>query len=53
MVGLVWWYKPVIPALRRLRQEDLNFEATLSCTEKHCFNKRGRMRKKEQEREKK
>jgi hypothetical protein len=25
----VWWYTPVIPALRRLRQEDLEFEASL------------------------
>jgi hypothetical protein len=26
----VWWYRPVIPALRRLRQEDGEIEASLS-----------------------
>jgi hypothetical protein len=25
----IWWYTPVIPALRRLRQEDLKFQARL------------------------
>jgi hypothetical protein len=25
----VWWYIPVIPALRRLRKEDYKFEASL------------------------
>jgi hypothetical protein len=25
----VWWYMPVIPALGRLRQEDIKFEASL------------------------
>jgi hypothetical protein len=25
----VWWYLPVIPALGRLRQEDLQFETSL------------------------
>jgi hypothetical protein len=24
----VWWYMPIIPALRRLRQEDYEFKAT-------------------------
>jgi hypothetical protein len=24
-----WWFTPVIPALRRLRQEDHEFEASL------------------------
>jgi hypothetical protein len=24
-----WWYTPVIPALRKLRQEDHEFEASL------------------------
>jgi hypothetical protein len=26
----MWWLIPVIPALRRLRQEDYEFEASLS-----------------------
>jgi hypothetical protein len=29
----VWWYIPVIPAIRRQRQEDLQFEASLGNTE--------------------
>jgi hypothetical protein len=28
----VWWYKPIIPALGKLRQEDLDFEANLGST---------------------
>jgi hypothetical protein len=27
--GQMWWCTPVIPALRRLRQEDQEFEASL------------------------
>jgi hypothetical protein len=30
----VWWYTCVIPALRRLRQEDGEVEATLDYTSK-------------------
>jgi hypothetical protein len=30
----VWWCKPIIPALRRLTQEDLEFHASLSQTNK-------------------
>jgi hypothetical protein len=29
-VSLVWWYMPVIPTFKRLRQEDQEFEANLS-----------------------
>jgi hypothetical protein len=25
----VWWYMPIIPALRRLRQKDLSLKASL------------------------
>jgi hypothetical protein len=31
-----WWCKPVIPALRRLRQEDSEFKASLGYTAKPC-----------------
>jgi hypothetical protein len=34
-----WWYMPVIPALGRLRQEDLVFEASLSYIVKLCVKK--------------
>jgi hypothetical protein len=30
--GQVWWLKPVISALRRLRQEDHKFEVSLGYT---------------------
>jgi hypothetical protein len=30
VVGWAWWCTPVIPALGRLRQEDLEFEVSLS-----------------------
>jgi hypothetical protein len=33
----VWWYMPVIPALWRLRQEYLEFEASLGCTGRPCL----------------
>jgi hypothetical protein len=35
----VWWYTPVIPALRKLRQEDCEFEASLDCTVR-CVSKK-------------
>jgi hypothetical protein len=28
--GALWWYMPIVPALRRLRQEDHEFEASLA-----------------------
>jgi hypothetical protein len=31
----VWWYTPIIPALRRLRQEDHKFKASLDYKERH------------------
>jgi hypothetical protein len=33
------WYTPVIPALRRVRQEDLEFEVCLDYTERPCLKK--------------
>jgi hypothetical protein len=35
--GWAWWYMPVIPALRRLKQEDLEFEASLFKTVRPCL----------------
>jgi hypothetical protein len=32
----VWWSTPVIPALRRLRQEDNEFEDSLGYTKTIC-----------------
>jgi hypothetical protein len=39
---MVWWCKPVTPALEKLRHEDLRFkfEASLGYLSKYCFNKR-------------
>jgi hypothetical protein len=39
----VWWYIPLIPGLRKLRQEDEKFEADLGhivrpCPKKHKQN---------------
>jgi hypothetical protein len=33
-LGLVWWHKLIIPALERLRQEDLEFGANLGYKER-------------------
>jgi hypothetical protein len=35
-----WWYIPVIPALRRLRQEDYEYEASLNYIAKFCLKKK-------------
>jgi hypothetical protein len=35
----VWWYIPVIPALRRWRQKDWEFEDSLDYTVRSCPNK--------------
>jgi hypothetical protein len=39
----VWWYTPVIPALRKQRQENLKSKASLGylVTNKQKFKKRG------------
>jgi hypothetical protein len=42
-----WWCTLVIPALRRLRQEDWNLEANLGYTSRRtCLKKREREREK-------
>jgi hypothetical protein len=33
----VWWYTPAIPALRRLRQEALELEASLGSIGRTCL----------------
>jgi hypothetical protein len=40
-----WWHMPVITALRRLRQEDHEFEAIVNYIEKPCLNKKKKERK--------
>jgi hypothetical protein len=32
-----WWYTPIIPALRRLRKEAPEFEASMSYTGRPCL----------------
>jgi hypothetical protein len=36
----VWRHKPVIPELRRLRQEDLEFKINLSYIRRSCLKKK-------------
>ena len=36
-VSQAWWYTPVIPVLRSLRQEDHSFEVGLSSLVRPCF----------------
>jgi hypothetical protein len=49
----VWWYTSIIPAVRRLRQEDLEFKASLGYTAKPCLKKENKKKRKEKEKEKK
>jgi hypothetical protein len=32
----MWWHIPIIPAFRRLREEDLEFKASLSYIARLC-----------------
>jgi hypothetical protein len=36
----VWWYRPIIPALKRLRQEDLEFQFSLHYLVGRCLKKK-------------
>jgi hypothetical protein len=49
----MWWYIPVIPALRRLRQENYKFKASLCYIERPCLQFRERKREKKKEGEEK
>jgi hypothetical protein len=40
-----WWCTPVIPALRRLRQEDHEFEVDLSIIVRPCLKKKTKKKK--------
>jgi hypothetical protein len=42
----VWWYTPVIPALEKLRQEDLKFEVSLGYIVISCLKKKKKRKKK-------
>jgi hypothetical protein len=50
----VWWSMLIIPALRRLRQEDLKFEDCLGHIGRPCLKKKKERKegRKEKEREK-
>jgi hypothetical protein len=38
MICQMWWYTPVIPALRRMRQEDYQLKASLGYIDRPCLN---------------
>jgi hypothetical protein len=40
----VWWYIPVVPALRRWRLKDNEFEARLNYIERSCLKKNQKMK---------
>jgi hypothetical protein len=43
-----WWHMPVIPALRRLRQEDCTVRASLGCILRHCLKNKTKQNKNQQ-----
>jgi hypothetical protein len=44
--GWAWWYKPVIPALPKLRWEDLELEVSLGYRVRPCLKKQKQNKKK-------
>jgi hypothetical protein len=41
-ISQVWWYRSIIPVLRRLRQEDSKFKACLDYIARFCRKKKKR-----------
>jgi hypothetical protein len=39
----VWWYALIIPALRRMRQEDLSFKACVDYLGRPCLHKKSNL----------
>jgi hypothetical protein len=47
----MWWFTPVIPALGRLRQEDIEFQASLDCIARLCLKQQQKQKMKTQPRD--
>lgn len=52
-MGQACWHIPVTPALRRLREEDLKFEASLCYVETHCLKKKSKAKQNTKQNQKK
>jgi hypothetical protein len=46
----MWWFMPIIPALRRVRQKDHKFKASLGHTVRQCFKQNKTKTKSKKER---
>jgi hypothetical protein len=43
-----WWYMPIIPAFRRLREEDCKFKASLDYIGRHGSKTKAKIKNKQQ-----